>query len=84
MKLPTFLEWLTRRDEGRLLPTRPPLKGMIRINAFPTTDTHRKRLHPKPVKKPKPFAPTVHKVTEIVPQMFVAKIGSASSRVSNR
>ncbi len=73
----TFSEWLARRDEGFLLPKRPPLKGMIRINAFPTTDTHRKRLHAKPAKKPKPFAPTIRKVAEIVPQKVVAKIKPA-------
>jgi len=75
MKLPTFYEWLARRDEGLFLPDRPPAKGMIRINAFPTTDTHRKKLHAKPPKKPKPFAPTIRKVKEIVPQKTIPKIG---------
>lgn len=74
MKLPTFHEWLARRDEGLFLPDRPPLKGMVRINAFPTTDTHRKKLHPKPAKKPKPFAPTIRKVREIVPQRVIPKL----------
>lgn len=73
MKLPTFHEWLARRDEGLLLPDRLPAKGMIRINTFPTTDTHRKKLHPKPPKKPKPFAPTVRAVKEIVPNKLIPK-----------
>jgi len=74
MKLPTFQEWLARRDEGLLLPDRPPLKGMIRVNTLPTTDAHRKRPHVKAVKKPKPFAPTVRKVKEIVPQKLIPKL----------
>lgn len=81
MKHTTFSEWLAQRDEGFLLPNRPPLKGMPRINTTPGTDAQRKRLHPKPVKKPKPFAPTIRKVTEIVPWKLVAKI--APSRKSS-
>lgn len=76
MEFPTFTEWLARRDEGLLLPDRPPLKGMPRINAFPGTDAQRKALHVKPAKKPKPFAPTVRKVKEIVPNKFVARLNS--------
>lgn len=68
------MEWLVRRDEGLLMPDRPPLKGMPRINAFPGTDAHRKALHVKPVKKPKPFAPTVRRVKEIVPQRVIPKL----------
>ena len=60
-----------------VFPDRPPLKGMIRINAFPGTDAQRKSLHVKPAKKPKSFAPTVRKVKEIVPNKFVAKIKPA-------
>lgn len=56
---------LARRDEGLMFPDRPPLKGMPRINAFPGKDAQRKALHVKPVKKIKPFAPTVRKVKEI-------------------
>ena len=74
MKHTTFSEWLARRDGGFLLPSRPPLKGMPRINAFPGTDAQRKVLHVKPLKKPKPFAPTVRKVVEIVPQKLIAKV----------
>lgn len=74
MEFPTFTEWLARRDEGLLLPDRPPLKGMPRINAFPGTDAQRKALHVKPAKKPRPFAPTISKVKEIVPNKFVAKL----------
>jgi len=74
MKLPTFYEWLAQRDEGLMFPDRPPLKGMIRINTFPGTDAQRKALHVKPAKKPKPFAPTVIKVKEIVPNKFIAKL----------
>jgi len=70
----TFKEWLTRRDEGFLQPTRPPLKGMSRINTFPGTDGQRKRLHPKKGQPPKPFAPTVRAVKEIVPNKLIPKL----------
>ncbi|MBX9679114.1 MAG: hypothetical protein K2X38_10160 [Gemmataceae bacterium] len=74
MKYTTFKEWLARRDEGFLLPTRPPLKGMSKINAFPGTDAQRQRLHLKKIKPPKPFAPTVQKVREIVPSKLIPKL----------
>jgi len=48
---------------------------MPRINAFPGTDAQRMAMHVKPAKKPKPFALTIRKVKEIVPQKFVAKLG---------
>jgi hypothetical protein len=67
MKHTTFKEWLARRDEGFLLPDRPPLKGMPKINSALGTDAKRKRLHPKKVKPPKFFPPTVRAVKEIVP-----------------
>ena len=76
MKFMKFSEWLAKRDEGLLLPDRPPLKGMPRINAFPGTDAQRKRLHVKPAKKPMPFAPTIRKVAEIVPQKMIRRIDS--------
>jgi hypothetical protein len=74
MELPTFKKWLARHDEGLLLPDRPPRKGMPRINAFPTTDGHRRRLQVKPAKKPTPFAPTVRAVKEIVPNKLIPKL----------
>jgi hypothetical protein len=55
MSLPTFSEYVAMR-EGVLTATRPLLQGMTRLNALPTTDAYRKRLHtPKPVKVPNPF-----------------------------
>ena len=74
MEFPTFTEWLARRDEGLLFPDRSPLKGMPRFNALPGTDAQRKRLHVKSVKPPKPFAPTIQKVKEIVPQKVIPKL----------
>jgi len=80
MSIPTFAEYIAMR-EGVLSPTRPPLKGMTRLNPLPTTDLHRKRLHtPLPVKVPNPFKPvarikpTVRHVTEIVPQSVIPKL----------
>lgn len=73
MCIPTFSEYVAMR-EGVLSPTRPPLKSMTRLNALPTTDAHRKRLHPaKPVKVVNMLKPTVRHVTEIVPQKLIPK-----------
>jgi hypothetical protein len=80
MKYTTFKEWLCQRDEGYLLPNRPPLNSMLRLNAFPATDDARKGLHTKLVKPPKPFAPTVRKVTEIVPAKLIPKMKPTSPR----
>ena len=67
---------------------------MARLNALPTTDAHRNRLHvPKPVKVPNPFKPvarmkpTVRHVTAIVPQSIIPKLkpplaGSLPQRAS--
>jgi hypothetical protein len=82
MELMTFKEWLIRRDEGLLFPDRPPLKAMPRFNALPGTDAQRKALHVKPVKKPKPFAPTIRKVAEIVPQKIIPKLKPTTPRRS--
>jgi hypothetical protein len=74
MKHTTFSQWLARRDEGSLLPDHPPLKVMSRINTATGTDAQRKRLHPKKVKPPKLFPPTVRKVKEIVPNKLILTI----------
>ena len=47
---------------------------MPRINTTPFTDAQRKRFKPKLVKKPNPFAPTVQKVKEIVPNKLIPKL----------
>ena len=60
--------------EGALLPDRPPAKGLSRINPFPTTNAHRRRLVPKPARKPNPFPPTVRPVAEIVPPKLIPKL----------
>jgi hypothetical protein len=70
----TFSDWLARRDEGFLLPDRPPLKRMPRINTTPFTDAQRKRLHHKKVKPTTLFPPTVRAVREIVPKKFIPKL----------
>jgi len=74
MKYTTFSEWLARRDEGFLLPDRPPLKGMPRINTTLGTNAQRKRLHPKKVKPTTLFPPTVRAVREIVPNKLIPKL----------
>jgi hypothetical protein len=74
MMYTTFKEWLARRDEGFLLSDRPPLKGMSKINTTPNTDAQRRRLHPKKVKPPKLFQPTVRAVKEIVPNKLIPKL----------
>ena len=77
----TFKEWLARRDEWFLLPDRPPLKGMSKINTTLGTDAQRKQFHPKKVKPPKPFAPTVQKVKEIVPNKLIPKLKHTPHRL---
>jgi hypothetical protein len=74
MKYMKFSEWLARRDEGLLLPDRPPLKGMPKINSTLGTDAQRKRLHPKKVKPPRLFPPTVRAAKEIVPNKLIPKL----------
>lgn len=74
MEMMRFSEWLARRDEGFLLPDRPPLKGMPKTNTTPFTDAQRKRLHTKKVKPPKLFPPTVRAVKEIVPNKLIPKL----------
>jgi hypothetical protein len=68
----SFTEHVARRDKGLLLPDRRPVKRLSKINVFPTTDGHR-RPHAKPANKPKPFAPTVPQVKQIVPQKLTPK-----------
>jgi hypothetical protein len=80
MEMMKFSEWLARRDEGFLLPDRSPRKGLSRINALPTTDGHRRRLHVKSANKPKSFAPTVRAVKEMVPNKLIPKLPTFSSR----
>ena len=62
--------------EGVLSLARLPLKGMSKINTTPNMDAQRKRLHPKKVKPPKPIAPTVRRVAEIVPNKLIPKLKS--------
>jgi hypothetical protein len=69
-----FSEWVARRDEGFLLPDRPPLKGRPKINSTLGTDTQRKRLPPKKVGPPKLFPPSVRAVKEIVPNKLIPKL----------
>jgi hypothetical protein len=66
-----------------LLPNRPPLKRMSRINTTPFTGAQRKRLHPKKVKPPKLFAPTVRAVKEIVPNKLIPKLKPTPPRTSS-
>jgi hypothetical protein len=49
---------------------------MSRINTTPFSGAQRERLHPKKVKPPKPFAPTVQQVRQIVPASLIAKVKS--------
>ena len=57
-----------------MLPNRPPLKRMSRINTTPFTGAQRKRLHPKKVKPSKPFAPAVQEVKEKVANKLIPKL----------
>jgi hypothetical protein len=63
----TFSEFVAMK-EGLLAPDRPPAKGLSRINPFPTTNAHRKRITSNSI------PPTVRKVAENVPPKFVANL----------
>ena len=49
---------------------------IVYLNAFPGMDAHRKRLHVKP------FAPTITKVAEVVPQKVVPSFEPVTPRRS--
>jgi hypothetical protein len=68
----TFRELVAMR-EGYLLPAVHRPKA-FEDQPFPTTDGLRRRLHIKPPKKPKPFAPTVQAVKEVVPNKPISKL----------
>jgi len=61
----SFHEYLKVREA--LLPTRPPAKGLSRINPLPITNSRRSRLKAQPVQAPNPFQPKVTPVAEVVP-----------------
>jgi hypothetical protein len=63
----TFREFVAMR-EGLLAPDRPPAKGLPRINAFPATNAHRRRL------KPNSLPPTVRPVAVVVPPHLIPKL----------
>ena len=63
----TFREFVAMM-EGLLAPDRPPATGLPRINAFPTTNAHRRRI------KPDSFPPTVRPVAEVVPPHLIPKL----------
>ncbi len=65
---------LAQSDEWLLLPDRPPLTGLPRINTTPFTDAQRKRFQPKKVKTIKPFGLTIQKVKKIVPNNMIPKL----------
>jgi hypothetical protein len=62
----TFREFVAMM-EGLLAPDRPPAKGLPRINAFPTTNAHRRRI------KPNSLPPAVRPVAEVVPPHMIPK-----------
>src|SRR5262245_56348290 len=63
----TFREFVAMQ-EGLLAPDRPPAKGLPRLNPFPTTNAHRRRI------KPNSFPPTVRPVAEVVPPHLIPKL----------
>jgi hypothetical protein len=58
---------MSKRRKG--FPSETKVKRGVRI-----VHGQRKRLHVKPVKPPKPFAPTIQKVKEIVPAKVIPKL----------
>ena len=63
----TFREFVAMK-EGLLAPDRPPAKGLPKINAFPITNSHRRRL------KPNSVPPTVRPVAEVVPPHLIPRL----------
>ena len=73
MRFKTFSEYVQWK-EGLLAPDKPRWVGMPRINTTGMTNQQRRNLMPKKPPKPKPAAPTVRKVAEIVPQKTIPKL----------
>jgi hypothetical protein len=73
MKLPTFAEYVAAL-EGVLSASRPPLKGMSKINVTAFTNARRKRMWARPKPATDPFAPTVRPVAQVVPQHLIPKL----------
>ncbi len=48
-----------------------------RISPFPATQARLKRMATRPVQAPDPFAPTIQKVAEVVPEKMVKKVRPA-------
>jgi hypothetical protein len=66
-------DWLAQHDEGFVLPDRPPLVRLPKINTAPFTVAYRERFHPTPVRKIGPFGPPVQMVKEIMPNELIPK-----------
>ncbi len=73
MKLPTFAEYVAAR-EGVLWASRPPLKGLPRINTTPFTNARRKRFAARAASPVNPFAPTIRPVAQVVPPRLIPKL----------
>lgn len=73
MNFLTFKQYIEIR-EGLLLADRPPATGLSRINPFPTTDAHRRRLKPMPVKASNPFKPTLRPIAQVVPNNLIPRL----------
>lgn len=75
MKLPTFAEYVAAR-EGVLSASRPPLKGLARINTTMFTNARRKRMRVRAMSAPDYFAPTIRPVAQVVPPHLIPKLTS--------
>ena len=79
MTLPTFAEYIAVR-EGVLSASRPPLKGMAKINVTPFTNARRKRMQARAKAAPDPFAPTIRPVAQVVPPHLIPKLPPPPTR----
>ena len=59
--------------EGVLMPDRPTVKGMPRLNTTAVVDARRAKLRTSRCPPPKPLQPTIGPVAQIVPQEVLAK-----------
>lgn len=61
----TFREYVTRRDEGLLMPDKPAVPGMPKFNPFPATATRLKKTLTTVIQPPPPPVGTAVKTKKI-------------------
>lgn len=60
-------------EEGLLMPDKAAASGVSKINPFPTTNAHRKKITPKPIKPVPPMQSFVSTVPQVVTDKVIPK-----------